>query len=75
MLHSAMSHVCVVKQVMGWVSEKLKVALDDSYRDPTNLQGKIQKHQVYEAELTSNRKRIDTVSDVRVQNYSMAAAF
>jgi hypothetical protein len=50
---------------MGWVSEKMQVALDESYRDPTNLQGKIQKHQAYEAELTANRKRIDVVSAVR----------
>jgi hypothetical protein len=49
---------------MGWVSEKMQVALDESYRDPTNLQGKIQKHQAYEAELTANRKRIDVVSAV-----------
>jgi spectrin beta len=49
---------------MGWVTEKMQVALDESYRDPTNLQGKIQKHQAYEAELTANRKRIDVVSAV-----------
>ena len=55
-------------QVMGWVSEKTKVAMDESYRDPTNLQGKIQKHQAYEAELTSNRKRIDVVSEVSNNN-------
>ena len=49
---------------MGWVSEKMQIAVDESYRDPTNLQGKIQKHQAYEAELTANRKRIDVVSTV-----------
>lgn len=52
---------------MGWVIKKIQVALGDSYRDPTNLQGKIQKHQAYEAELTANRKRIDVVSAVCIQ--------
>jgi Spectrin repeat len=56
---------------MGWVSEKMQVALDESYRDPTNLQGKIQKHQAYEAELTANRKRIDVVSAVCIQLFSL----
>lgn len=49
---------------MGWVSEKMQIASDESYRDPTNLQGKIQKHQAFEAELTANRKRVDAVSAV-----------
>lgn len=48
-------------QVMGWISEKMQVALDESYRDPVNLQGKIQKHQAFEAEVMANRKRVDIV--------------
>jgi len=62
---------CLIWQVMGWVSEKMQVALDESYRDPTNLQGKIQKHQAYEAELTANRKRIDVVSAVSISPHSL----
>lgn len=42
----------------------MKVALDESYNDPTNLQGKIQKHQAFEAELMANRKRVDVVAAV-----------
>ena len=60
---------------MGWVSEKMQVALDESYRDPTNLQGKIQKHQAYEAELTANRKRIDVVSAVCIQLFSFKLSY
>ena len=51
-------------QVLGWVSEKLQVASDESYRDPTNLTGKLQKHQAFEAEVMANRKRVDVVSAV-----------
>jgi len=40
------------------------VASDESYRDPTNLKGKLQKHQAFEAEVTANRKRVDVVSAV-----------
>ena len=35
----------------GWISEKLQVALDEAYRDPTNLQSKLQKQAAFEAEL------------------------
>ena len=33
-------------ETKGWINEKLKFATDDSYLDPTNLNGKVQKHQV-----------------------------
>ncbi|KAK2186883.1 hypothetical protein NP493_185g03001 [Ridgeia piscesae] len=48
-------------EVMGWITAKLTVASDESYRDPTNLQGKTQKHQAFEAELSANKRRIDLV--------------
>lgn len=66
----------MVLQVLGWVSEKLQVASDESYRDPTNLQGKLQKHQAFEAEVMANRKRVDVVSAVSsfVNSYSLIAA-
>ncbi|XP_003795429.1 spectrin alpha chain, erythrocytic 1 [Otolemur garnettii] len=34
-----------------WILEKLKIAQDKSYEDPTNIQGKYQKHQSFEAEV------------------------
>jgi hypothetical protein len=37
------------------------VATDDSYLDPTNLNGKVQKHQNFEQELNANKLRIDEV--------------
>jgi len=48
-------------ETKGWINEKLKVATDDSYLDPANLNGKVQKHQNFEQELTANKSRIDEV--------------
>lgn len=48
-------------ETKGWINEKLKVATDDSYLDPTNLNGKVQKHQNFVVELNANKKRFDDV--------------
>ena len=53
-------------EVSAWINEKMQVATDESYRDPTNLTGKLQKHQAFEAELTVNRDRVDSVCSVSV---------
>ncbi|KOB75710.1 Alpha Spectrin, partial [Operophtera brumata] len=45
----------------GWINEKLKFATDDSYLDPTNLNGKVQKHQNFEQELQANKPRVDEI--------------
>eukprot|EP00042_Codosiga_hollandica_P029214 m.159345 g.159345 ORF g.159345 m.159345 type:complete len:2437 (+) comp53015_c0_seq1:84-7394(+) len=45
----------------AWMNEKLQSATDASYRDPTNLQGKLQKHQAFEAEVAANEDRIAAV--------------
>ncbi|KAJ8346497.1 hypothetical protein SKAU_G00278980 [Synaphobranchus kaupii] len=37
-----------------WVLEKLQIASDENYKDPSNLQGKLQKHQAFEAEVQAN---------------------
>ena len=44
-----------------WISEKLQMALDESYKDPSNVQAKYQKHQAFEAELAANEDRIRAV--------------
>ena len=38
-------------ELESWILEKLQGASDENYRDPTNLQAKIQKHQAFEAEV------------------------
>ncbi|XP_033642963.1 spectrin alpha chain, non-erythrocytic 1-like isoform X1 [Asterias rubens] len=50
-------------EVEGWIREKLKQTSDESYRDPTNLTGKHQRHQAFESELSINQARIDSVRD------------
>jgi spectrin beta len=49
-------------QVENWLYQKHQVAGDENYRDPTNLQSKIQKHAAFEAELLANKNRIMCVN-------------
>ena len=53
-----------ILQVSSWINQKLQTATDESYREPTNLEGKIQKHQAFDAEITANKGRMDTVCKV-----------
>ena len=59
---------CVIEitilQAETWIVEKITVASDESYRHPTKIQGKLQKHQAFEAELTANSGRVDNVEKV-----------
>lgn len=48
-------------QISAWMNEKLQVASDASYKDPTNLSAKLQKHQAFEAELAANKESVDSV--------------
>nr|CAD7598155.1 unnamed protein product [Timema genevievae] len=49
-------------ETKGWINEKLKFAKDDSYLDPTNLNGKVQKHQNFEQELNANKSRMEEIT-------------
>ncbi|XP_031333128.1 spectrin alpha chain isoform X3 [Photinus pyralis] len=49
-------------ETKGWINEKLKFATDDSYLDPTNLGGKVQKHQNFEQELNANKNRMEEIT-------------
>uniref|UniRef100_A0A915I988 Uncharacterized protein n=1 Tax=Romanomermis culicivorax TaxID=13658 RepID=A0A915I988_ROMCU len=46
-------------EMISWINEKLKTAQDESYLDPTNIQGKLQKHSNFEQELQANKSRLD----------------
>ncbi|KAM5130020.1 spectrin beta chain, non-erythrocytic 5 [Mantella aurantiaca] len=48
-------------EVGAWMLEKNAIAMDDSWRDPSNLQTKLQKHQTFEAEIKANRNRLDGI--------------
>ncbi|XP_069806664.1 spectrin beta chain, non-erythrocytic 5 isoform X2 [Dendropsophus ebraccatus] len=48
-------------EVGAWMLEKSSIAVDESWRDPSNLQTKLQKHQTFEAEIKANRNRLDSI--------------
>ncbi|XP_030248101.1 spectrin beta chain, non-erythrocytic 5 [Sparus aurata] len=49
-------------QVCVWLNERNAVALDESWREPTNLQAKVLKHQSFESEILANRYRVDAAA-------------
>ncbi|XP_047920914.1 spectrin beta chain, non-erythrocytic 5 [Anser cygnoides] len=48
-------------EVAAWINEKNSIAQDDSWKDPSNLQTKLQKHQAFQAEIMANRNRLDSI--------------
>lgn len=50
-----------VDEVEAWLSDRLQTATDESYRDPTNLQNKLQKHETFEGEVSANKERVFTL--------------
>ncbi|CDI97721.1 Spectrin alpha actinin [Echinococcus multilocularis] len=53
-------------EMKAWIMEKLKTATDESYKDPTNLQTKVQKHHNFESEINANRSRMDEVKKMGI---------
>lgn len=51
-------------KVSSWLNEKNSVAVDESWRDPINLQAKLLKHQSFEAEILANRNRVQNLIKV-----------
>ncbi|KAM5202520.1 spectrin alpha chain, erythrocytic 1 isoform 2-T6 [Hipposideros larvatus] len=48
-----------------WILEKLKIADEKSYKDPTNIQGKYQKHESFEAEVQAKSRVIPELEEIR----------
>ncbi|XP_023222634.1 spectrin alpha chain-like [Centruroides sculpturatus] len=48
-------------EIENWIADKLQMAIDESYKDPANIQSKHQKQQAFEAELAANAERIQSV--------------
>ncbi|XP_009997918.1 PREDICTED: spectrin beta chain, non-erythrocytic 5 [Chaetura pelagica] len=48
-------------EVAAWINEKSSIAQDDSWKDPSNLQTKLQKHQTFQAEIMANKNRVDSI--------------
>uniref|UniRef100_A0A8C6V9D6 Calponin-homology (CH) domain-containing protein n=1 Tax=Naja naja TaxID=35670 RepID=A0A8C6V9D6_NAJNA len=68
-LRSGLITVFLYPKIAAWMSEKNSIALDESWRDPSNLQAKLQKHQTFQAEVVANKNhlnRIKTVSKYHV---------
>ena len=61
--HSLQQFLRDTEDAKNWVNEKNKTARDESYKDPSNLEAKIQQHQDFESELLANKGRIDAVSE------------
>nr|CAD7456118.1 unnamed protein product [Timema tahoe] len=51
-----------VDDLKGWLSDKLKTAGDESYRDLSNLERKLQKHEAFERELRANEGQLRAVN-------------
>lgn len=58
-----LSFPCFSFQAESWITEKLQTASDESYKDPANLESKLQKHLAFEAELTAHEEAIDAVRE------------
>ncbi|KAM8913952.1 spectrin beta chain, non-erythrocytic 5 isoform 3-T3 [Spinachia spinachia] len=50
-------------EVCVWLSERSAAALDENWKEPTNLQAKLLKHQSFEAEIHGNRSRVDALTE------------
>lgn len=58
---SLQSFIRDADEIEIWMNDKLQTALDESYKDPTNVQAKHQKHQAFESELAANSDRVQAV--------------
>jgi spectrin beta len=50
-----------VDDLRGWMADKKKTATDESYRDLTNMERKLQKHEAFERELQANEGQLHAV--------------
>ncbi|XP_038624269.1 spectrin alpha chain, erythrocytic 1 isoform X1 [Tachyglossus aculeatus] len=53
-----------------WLMEKIKTASDESYKDPTNIQSKYQKHQSLEAEVTAKSRVLPDLEEIQMSRFT-----
>ncbi|XP_054977169.1 spectrin alpha chain, erythrocytic 1 [Sorex araneus] len=53
-----------------WILEKLKVLEDKSYEEPSNIQGKYQKHEALEAEVQAKSRVIPELEEIRTVRFA-----
>lgn len=51
-----------------WLDDKMKVAVDENYRDLSNLPRKLQKHKAFERELRANEGQLRNINKVSCTN-------
>ena len=51
----------MVEELGVWVDNKMEIATDENYKDPSNIQGKIQKHQGFQADIDANKAKLETI--------------
>lgn len=51
-----------VDDLRSWVGDKIKIASDESYRDLSNLERKLQKHEAFERELKANEGQLRAIN-------------
>ncbi|KAL2098982.1 hypothetical protein ACEWY4_005462 [Coilia grayii] len=49
-------------ELCSWLNEKNAIALDESWRDPINLQAKLLKHQSSEAEILASHSQVEALT-------------
>lgn len=57
-----------VDDLQGWMADKMKTATDESYRDLSNLERKLQKHEAFERELQANEGQLRAVNKESIRN-------
>ncbi|RZF42143.1 hypothetical protein LSTR_LSTR016934, partial [Laodelphax striatellus] len=60
--HSFQQFAADVEDLQNWLTDKLKTAGDESYRDLTNIERKLQKHEAFERELRANEGQVRAVN-------------
>jgi len=58
-----------VDDLKTWLTDKLKTASDESYRDLTNIERKLQKHEAFECELRANEGQLRNINKVNYNFY------
>ena len=51
----------MVEELGVWVDKKMEIATDENYKDPSNIQRKIQKHQGFQADIDANKAKLETI--------------
>lgn len=59
-----------VDDLKTWLTDKLKTASDESYRDLTNIERKLQKHEAFECELRANEGQLRNINKVNKNFYT-----